>query len=141
MIKLALKTHTINYCVDLIFDNIKQGFSAPQGAKLSVRYIPDKSSILFCIMPHNNKVLYFIPLSIETLVYIVGETESEISNLMETKIQTTYSRQSIEIILTSNTIYERDIEYRHTTSNFNYALYEHNLDIWNSLINVGAVVM
>jgi len=130
MIKLALKTHIINHCIDLIFDNIHNEFSVPQAAKLVVVYASDR--IYVVIMPHNKENGYFLSLSAQDILYMDEYSNIKSSHNKLHKVPTQTLKNQLSQI--NNLVLERDIEYKHSPNNFINVVTEYKEEIGNILI-------
>ena len=130
MIKLALKTHIINHCIDLIFDNIHNEFSVPQAAKLVVVYLSYR--IYLVITPQNKENGYFLSLSAQDILYMDEYSNIKSSHNKLHKVPTQTLKNQLSQI--NNLVLERDIEYKHSPNNFINVVTEYKEEIGNILI-------
>lgn len=128
MIKLALKTHTLNYCIDIIFDKVINQLSVPCSAKLHVSEVDQ--FLLISIIPNNKNTGYYICGTFSAIHHYIFNKQT-ISNPNIHK----ETRDSIEARhhrLNDHYLIERNIEYKHSNTNFIDVIYEHDWDIYDA---------
>ena len=135
MIKLAIKTHTINYCIDLLFDNIVDQLSVPHGATLQVS-MERSQLVLISIIPNNEDVGYSTYSTIAEISRfmfdknVIPDPEYRIEYREVDDILFLHYRMSDKCII------ERNIEYKHTPTNFIDVAYEYAIDIYEAYVRV-----
>ena len=131
MIKTTIFTHTLDYCVKLIINNIQQEFSVPQVAKLVVVYASDL--IYVVIMPHNKDNGYFLPLEVQDILF--RDQYSSIKSIHNKLCKVPAYQIRDQLSQITNFILDRDIEYKHSPDNFINVVNEYKEEIGNILID------
>ena len=133
IIKSTAITHTIDYCVNLIVNNVVNQLSVPHGAKLQVS-IEKSQLVLISIIPNN-----------EDVGYSIYSTVAEISKFMFNKNVITEPHYRIQyrevddVLLihsrmSDKCLIERNIEYKHTPDNFIDTIFEYAVDIYEAYV-------